>query len=75
MEEVAAGERVDTGRGLAIQRSPGKPLEHTLCRIFVLWLPALCANCCLVSLNLMSFWFSYTLMEIVNNVGKDGSKG
>lgn len=30
MEEVAVRERADTGRGLAIQSSPGKPLAHLM---------------------------------------------
>lgn len=30
MEEVAVGERTDTGRELAIQSSPGKPLAHLM---------------------------------------------
>lgn len=62
------------GRGLPFRVALGSPC-HTLWWIFVLWLPALCANCCLVSLNLMSFRFPYTLMESVNNVGERQIRG
>lgn len=29
-EEVTTGERADTGKGLAVQRSPRKPLAHLM---------------------------------------------
>lgn len=69
---MAAGERADPGKGLAVQRSPRKPLAH-LTGIFSIcgFLPFVQAAA-LVSLNLMSFWseFSYTFTEIANNTGE-----